>query len=147
MFLVPVSRYANQDTRQLSRLFDDTLERFLGPVTSSESVASRSPALDVVETERAYNVKLEVPGVTKDDVKVSVEGRQVTVQASTQRSDEKKDGERLVYRERATTSYARTFTLPVEVDQAEAGAKLDHGVLTLTLPKRGARSAAQIAVN
>jgi len=101
----------------------------------------------VVETERAYNVKLEVPGVTKDDVKVSVEGRQVTVQASTQRSDEKKDGERLVYRERATTSYARTFTLPVEVDQAEAGAKLDHGVLTLTLPKRGARSAAQIAVN
>ena len=147
MFLVPVSRYANQDTRQLSRLFDDTLERFLGPVTSSESVASRSPALDVVETERAYNVKLEVPGVTKDDVKVSVEGRQVTVQASTQRSDEKKDGERLVYRERATTSYARTFTLPVEVDQAEAGAKLDHGVLTLTLPKRGPRSAAQIAVN
>jgi len=147
MFLVPVSRYANQDTRQLSRLFDDTLERFLGPVTSSESVASRSPALDVVETERAYTVKLEVPGVTKDDVKVSVEGRQVTVQASTQRSDEKKDGERLVYRERATTSYARTFTLPVEVDQAEAGAKLDHGVLTLTLPKRGARSAAQIAVN
>jgi len=147
MFLVPVSRYANQDTRQLSRLFDDTLERFFGPVTSSESVASRSPALDVVETERAYTVKLEVPGVTKDDVKVSVEGRQVTVQASTQRSDEKKDGERLVYRERATTSYARTFTLPVEVDQAEAGAKLDHGVLTLTLPKRGARSAAQIAVN
>ena len=74
MFLVPVSRYANQDTRQLSRLFDDTLERFLGPVTSSESVASRSPALDVVETERAYNVKLEVPGVTKDDVKITIDG-------------------------------------------------------------------------
>ena len=150
MFLVPVSRYANQDTRQLSRLFDDTLERFFGPVTSNESVASRSPALDVAETERAYTVKLEVPGVTKEDVKVSVEGRQVTVQASTQRSEEKKDANdngRVVYRERATTSYARTFTLPVEVDQSEAGAKLEHGVLTLTLPKRGARSAAQIAVN
>ena len=148
MFLVPVSRYANQDTRQLSRLFDDTLERFFGPVnTASESVSSRSPALDVAETERAYTVKLEVPGVTKDDVKVSVEGRQVTVQASTQRVEEKKEGERLVYRERATASYARTFTLPVEVDQVEAGAKLEHGVLTLTLPKRSARSAAQIAVN
>jgi HSP20 family protein len=148
MFLVPVSRYANQDTRQLSRLFDDTLERFFGPVsTASESVASRAPALDVAETDRAYTVKLEVPGVTKDDVKVSVEGRQVTVQASTQRVEEKKEGERLVYRERAATSYARTFTLPVEVDQAEAGARLEHGVLTLTLPKRSARSAAQIAVN
>jgi HSP20 family protein len=147
MFLVPVSRYANQDARQLSRLFDDTVERFFGPVAASEGVASRSPALDVAETERAYTVKLDVPGVTKDDVKVSVEGRQVTVQANTQRVDEKKESERLVYRERAATSYARTFTLPVEVDQAEAGAKLEHGVLTLTLPKRGARTAAQIAVN
>ena len=147
MFLVPVNRYANQDTRQLSRLFDDTLDRFFGPASTAESVASRAPALDVAETDRAYTVKLEVPGVSKDDVKVSVEGRQVTVQASTQRSDEKKEGERVVYRERASSSYARTFTLPVEVDQAEAGAKLEHGVLTLTLPKRGARSAAQLTVN
>lgn len=147
MFLVPVSRYAHQDTRQLSRLFDDTFERFFGPVSTQDTVASRSPALDVSETERAYTVKLEVPGVTKEDVKVSVEGRQVSVQASTQRSEEKKDGERIVYRERATTSYARTFTLPVEVDQSEAGAKLEHGVLTLTLPKRGARSAQQITIS
>lgn len=143
MFLVPLSR----DSRQFSRLFDDTFDRFFGPLNSAEGVASRSPALDVAETERAYTVKLEMPGVTKEDVKVAVEGRQVTVQASTQRQDERKEGERVVYRERATTSYARTFTLPVEVDQAEAGARLEHGVLTLTLPKRGARSAAQIAVN
>ncbi len=68
MFLVPVSRYTNQDTRQLSRLFDDTLERFFSPVTGNEAVASRSPALDVAETERAYTVKLEVPGVSKEDV-------------------------------------------------------------------------------
>mgnify|MGYP002136163033 CR=1 FL=1 len=67
-----------------------------------QSSASRSPALDVSETERAYTVKLEIPGAAKEDVKVSVEGRQVTVQASTQRSEEKKDGERIVYRERAT---------------------------------------------
>lgn len=143
MFLVPVSR----DSRHLSRLFDDTFDRFFGPLSAPEGVASRSPALDVAETERAYTVKLDMPGVSKDDIKVAVEGRQVTVQASTQRSEEKKDGERVVYRERASTSYARTFTLPVEVDQVEAGAKLDHGVLTLTLPKRSARSAAHITVS
>ena len=143
MFLVPLSR----ESRQLSRLFDDTFERFLSPATAAESVASRSPALDVAETEQVYTVKLEMPGVTKDDIKVSVEGRQVTVQAESQRNEEKKEGERLLYRERSTTSYARTFTLPVEVDQAEAAAKLDHGVLTLTLPKRGARAAARINVN
>ena len=143
MFLVPVSR----DSRQLSRLFDDTFERFFGPAAATDGVASRSPALDVSESERAYTVKLEMPGVAKEDIKVSVEGRQVSVQASSTRSDEKKDGERVVYRERSVSSYARTFTLPVEVDQAEAGARLEHGVLTLTLPKRGARTAAQISVS
>lgn len=143
MFLVPFSR----DARQLSRLFDDSFERLFGNAVAPEAVASRSPALDVAETDRDYTVKLEMPGVTKDDIKVSVEGRQVTVQAESQRNEEKKEGERVVYRERSTTSYARTFTLPVEVDQAEAGAKLDHGVLTLTLPKRGARAAARINVS
>ena len=143
MFLVPVSR----DSRQLSRLFDDTFDRFFSTPANVESANLRSPALDVAETERAYTVKLEVPGVAKEDVKVSVEGRQVTVQAHSQRAQEKTEGERLVYRERAVSSYARTFTLPAEVDQAEAGAKLEHGILVLTLPKRSARSAAQISVN
>jgi HSP20 family protein len=143
MFIVPTTR----ESRQLSRLFDDTFERFFNPVAGNDGVALRSPALDVAETERGYSVKLEVPGVAKEDVKVSIEGRQITVQAQAQRSEERKDGERVVYRERSASSYARTFTLPQEVDQAEAGARLENGVLTLTLPKRGARSASQITVN
>jgi HSP20 family protein len=143
MFLVPMSR----ESRQLSRLFDDSFERFFNPTATGEGVASRSPALDVAETDRAYTVKLEVPGVNKEDVKVAVEGRQVTVQAQSQHSEEKKDGERVVYRERSLASYARTFTLPQEVDQAESVAKLEQGVLTLTLPKRGARGAAQLTVS
>ena len=147
MFLVPLSRESRPFSRPYSRLLDDTFERFLGPVAATEGVASRNPALDVAETDRAYTVKLEMPGVSKEDVKVAVEGRQVTVQAQSQTGEEKKDGERVIYRERTATSYARTFTLPVEVDQAEAGARLEQGVLTLTLPKRGARSAAQITVN
>jgi HSP20 family protein len=148
MFLVPV----NRETRHLSRLFDDTFDRFFGlpgtPTgTAAEASAPRSPALDVCESERGYTVKLDMPGVAKEDIKVSIEGRQVTVQAQTERSDERKDGERIVYRERAASLYARSFTLPLEVDQAEAQARLDNGVLTLTLPKRGARTAAQITVN
>jgi hypothetical protein len=72
-----------------------------------------------------------MPGVAKDEVKVSIDGRQVTVQAQARREEERKDGERVVYRERSLSSYARTFTLPMEVDQAEASAKLENGVLTL----------------
>ena len=124
MFFVPVSREF-RESRPLAHL--------LG---AFDAAASRSPALDVAETDAGYTVKLEMPGVAKDDIKVSVEGRKVSLQAQSQRSDEKKDGERVLYRERSATSYARTFTLPVEVDQAESGAKLEDGVLTLTLPDR-----------
>jgi HSP20 family protein len=143
MFLVPYTR----EPRELSRLFDDTFERFFSPATGNGRTTARSPALDVSESDRAYTVKLEMPGVTKEDVKVSVEGRQVTVQAQNEREEKKKEGDRVLYRERSMTSFSRSFTLPLEVDQVEAGAKLEHGVLTLTLPKRGSRAAAQIAVN
>ncbi len=145
MFIVPSSR----DTRQITRLFDDAFDRFFSQagVAGGDSLAARSPALDVAESDRAYTVRLEMPGVAKEDVKVSIEGRQISVQAQSQRSEERRDGERVVYRERSVSSYARTFTLPAEVDQAEAGARLENGVLTLTLPKRGARNAAQITVS
>jgi HSP20 family protein len=142
MFIVPVTR----DARPFSRLFDDTLERFFAPVTA-ETPTARNPALDVAESDRAYTVKLDMPGVVKEDVKVSVEGRQVSVQAQSEKADERREGERIVYRERSATAYARSFTLAAEVDQAEAQAKLENGVLTLTLPKRGVRSAAQVTVN
>lgn len=142
MFIVPSSR----ESRQINRLFDDAFERVFGPA-AAEGVGARSPALDVAESERAYTVQLELPGVAKEDVRVSIEGRQVSVQAQVQRQDERKNGgERIVYRERSAASFSRSFTLPAEVDQAEAGARLEHGVLTLTLPKRSARSAAQITV-
>jgi HSP20 family protein len=145
MFIVPTTR----DARHFARLFDDTLERYFAPAATAtaETPAARNPALDVAESDRAYTVKLDMPGVAKEDVKVSIEGRQVNVQAQSEKADERREGERLVYRERSATTYARSFTLAAEVDQAEAVAKLENGVLTLTLPKRGARSAAQLTVN
>lgn len=143
MFIVPFTR----ESRQLSRLFDDTFDRVFGPGNGSDTPAARTPALDVVESERNYTVKLEMPGVAKEDVKVSIEGKQVTVQAHAERSDERKEGDRVVYRERSVSSYARSFALPVELDASESGAKLENGVLTLTLPKRVQRTASQITIN
>ena len=144
MYIVPFTRDA-REARTLSRVLDRNFERFLAAAVSDDR-DTRKPALDVVESNKAYTVKLDMPGVSKEDVKVSVDGRQVSVQAKNEKTDERAEGEQLVYRERSNISYARSFTLATEVDQAEAGAKLENGVLTLTLPKRGA-SAAQLTVN
>ena len=74
-------------------------------------------------------------------------GRQVTVQAQSQCSGEKKEGERVVYRERLAASYTRTSMLLLEGDQTESMTNLDQGVLTLVLPKPGVRNAAQLTVS
>ncbi len=149
MFLVPVTRSASELSRSFDRLFDDSLfDRFFGQTegASSQSNALRSPSLDVAENESAYTVTLDLPGVAKNDVKITIDGRRVNVQAQTQRDESRKDGERVIYRERSSSSFARSFTLPEEIDQDASQAKLDNGVLSLTLAKKRATQARQLTV-
>jgi HSP20 family protein len=145
MFLVPLTRNASELSRSFDRLFDDSFDRFFAPATQGAQL--RSPALDVSESERAYTVKLDLPGVAKEDVKIAIDGRRISVEAQTRKQEEKKEGDRVVYRERSLASYARTFSVASDVDQAESAAKLEDGVLTLTLAKRGTPAAARITVN
>lgn len=142
MFLVPVARTSSDLSRSFDRLFDNTFDRVFG-----NEPALRSPALDVAETEGGYSVSIDLPGVAKDDVKITIDGRHVSVSAQTQREETKKDGERVIYRERSASSFARSFTLPEEVDQEASQAKLDSGVLSLSLAKKRAAASKQLTVN
>lgn len=147
MFLVPMNRTTAELARSFDRLFDDSFERFLAPSAQTGNGAVRTPALDVAESDRAYTVRLDLPGVAKEDVKVAIDGRRVSIEAQTRKEEEKKEGDRVVYRERSLSSFARSFSVAAEVDQAESSAKLENGVLTLTLAKRGAPASARITVN
>ena len=92
--------------------------------------------VDAAEDDKAYRVSAEIPGVRKEDVKVSVVDNEVTISAEVKRQSEKKEGERVVHSERYYGAVSRSFTLPQAVDEEGAQAKYDNGVLTLTLPKR-----------
>jgi HSP20 family protein len=142
MFLVPVTRRSSD----IARLFDGSFERVFG-ATGQPADSARSPALDVAESEHQYTVALDLPGVAKDDVKVSIDGKRISVAAQTRQSREQKDGDRIVYRERAAASFSRSFTLPEDIDQSASSAKLDNGVLTLVLTKRRAGAASQLTIN
>lgn len=145
MYFVPVTR-SSELARSFDRLFDDTFQRFFSPVPAADT-ASRSPALDVAEGERNYLVSMELPGIAKEDVKITIEGRRVSVSAKSQREESPKDGERVIYRERSSSSFARSFTLPEEIDQEASEAKLDHGVLSLTLTKKRVSASRQLPIN
>lgn len=133
-------------SRAFDAVFDDALARAFTPATAPAD-ATRAPALDLTETDTAYTVTLDVPGITRDQLKVSVEGKRVSIETNEVAATEAKDGERALYRERSTRRYARSIGLPTEVDQASSQAKLDNGVLTLTLTKKVPAGATQLSIN
>ena len=152
MFIVPVSRHAAARARHLDRLFDGALDQFFAQ-PAADSAPVRRPAIDVSESDTGYVVTLDVPGVTREDVKVSVDGRRVSIvaearatEAPAEAAENAKPSERVILRERAVASFARSFTLQSEIDQASSQAKLDNGVLTLTLTKRQPTTS-QLTVN
>ena len=97
MFIVPMTRTSDWVRNFLS---DESFDRLFAD-TSAQAAPPRSPALDVAESDQAYTVTLDLPGVAKDDVKVSIEGRRVQVEAQAGKIAERKEGDRVLVRERA----------------------------------------------
>lgn len=92
--------------------------------------------LDLTEDDKNFFVKAEIPGVKKEDIKVSVDGHQVCLSAEVKKEKEEKEGAKVIRSERYYGSVSRSFTLGENVDQAAALAKYEDGVLQLTLPKK-----------
>jgi HSP20 family protein len=103
--------------------------------------------MDVSEDPRAYRVKAEIPGVKKEDIRVSIDGNQVSVGVEVRSSKEDRKGETILRSERYLGSRYRTFSLPQEVDEARAEARYEGGVLELVLPKKEGGGAKQLTVS
>ena len=91
--------------------------------------------LDVKDSDSRYIVHADVPGVNKEDIEVSIEGNRVTVKAEI-KQEEKRNDESWLRTERYHGVTSRTLSLPSEIEQKEAKAHYDKGLLTLTLPKK-----------
>lgn len=103
--------------------------------------------VDVSETDQAYTVKAEIPGVKKEDIKVDVSGNQVSISAETRQEKEEKEGSKVIRSERYYGQQYRSFTLAQEVDDAKADATYSDGVLVLSLPKKAGASHKKLTVH
>jgi HSP20 family protein len=110
--------------------------------------AERAPQikLDVHENDASYTVKAEVPGVSKDDIDVRIEGNRVTLSAEVKKETEEKKEGRVLRSERRYGYASRSFTLGCEVDEAKAEARYKDGILELTLPKRAKTSSKRLPI-
>jgi HSP20 family protein len=103
------------------------------------------PQADVYETTEAIRVVLDLPGHTGDNIAIQYENELLSIQAERKRTDQ--SGQTLLVGERGFGIVRRTFALKVPVDADRIAADYDHGVLTVTLPKRPEARPRKIGVN
>lgn len=134
-------------------LFDDFFKEFASPgyfIQPLHGDALPSPSqirIDVKETDQGYNLEAELPGVSKDNIQISIEGNQVSLSAKVQQLDEQKDGERVLRSERYYGSVSRSIQLPAEIDTSQAKARYEDGVLKMTLPKKQSSSSQRLTID
>lgn len=102
--------------------------------------------VDIKETRDAYSVQAEMPGVAKEDIHVTVDGNVVSVRAEIKQEDVQQRDEKVLRNERYYGAVSRSFQLPVDVDETAAKAKVENGVLSLTLPKKRGGSSQRLMV-
>ncbi|MTV36341.1 Hsp20/alpha crystallin family protein [Duganella radicis] len=102
--------------------------------------------IDVTEGDTTYSVKAEIPGVKKEDIKVDVQGNEVSISAELKHESEEKLGKQL-RSECFRGAQRRSFTLAHDIDDANVVARYADGVLSLTLPKKAGKAGRQIAIN
>ncbi|MCS0656895.1 Hsp20/alpha crystallin family protein [Massilia terrae] len=128
--------------RALDDWFHEMTPRSLRDLTAEPMIG-----LDIAESEQAYTVRAEIPGVKKEDIKVEVQGNRVTIAAESRRESEQKEGERIVRSELFYGEQHRSFTLDQDIDESKASAKYVDGVLELNLPKKAGGSASKLQIS
>ena len=102
---------------------------------STDEATVLRPRVDVLETDTSYVLEVDLPGVAKDDLKIEVESNVLSIEAA--RKNERSEDLHEIHVERAWNArFLRRFTLGKEVESDTIEAKLENGVLRLTVPKR-----------
>jgi HSP20 family protein len=126
---------------EVNRLFD-----FSWPSRDSGLFSGWSPALDVFDDKDNLVVKVELPGLKKDEIGLSLHDGVLTVSGERKKEHEKKEGESF-RSERYFGKFQRSVTLPTAVDSTKVNASYKDGILTVELPKSEEAKPKQIAVN
>ncbi len=138
----PISRMLSADP---FRNIDDFFSTMRMPSLMGAADLSPHIRMDVTESDQAYKVVADLPGIKKDDIKVNIDGNQVSIAAQTASRSDQQSATSLCS-ERSWGQYYRSFTLPQVVDDTQAQAQFHDGVLELTLPKKTGGSARPLAI-
>lgn len=136
-------RGVNTLRREIDRLFDEVGR----DLTGSDGESARwAPRADIAETDEAYLIRVDVPGISKDDLEIELKEDTLTV--SGERRQEREERGKSYHRvERSRGRFYRAFKLPQASPTDDVEARLKNGVLTLAVPKREEARARRIEIS
>ena len=142
MYRTSVAAPAFSLRREIDRLFDDA---FGG--TPTRTGALWAPPVDVRESQNELALSVEVPGVSPDQIEVTIDNGVLTVKG--EKREERKEGDEGQYHlvERSYGTFMRSFQLPKNLDESKIEAKHEHGILTIRIPKAALPQPKKIAIN
>lgn len=125
----PVANFENMQ-REIDRVFYS----FRSDTQDVEALKTLMPMVDIIERENEFSIKVELPGVDKKDVKITVQNNVLTIKGEKRQENEIK-GENYQHLERSYGVFQRSFTLPTSVHSEKIDASYNNGVLSVTIPK------------
>jgi len=126
--------------REMNRLFDDVLRGGGVPTggqggqSGGQGGALLAPQIDVTETDEELRLQAELPGVSENDIEVSLNDDALTIRAE-KKQQRKEEREGVHFSERAFGTFQRSLRLPYQVNPEQVQARFENGVLTVSLPK------------
>ncbi len=128
-------------------LFNDFFNQFLSE-TDGELPQMMSVSMDVAETDQAFEIQVDLPGIDLDDIDIQIDNNTLTIRGQRNEQTEEKDEEKQYHRvERYSGSFARSVVLPNSVNEDETAAEFKDGVLKIVVPKSDEAKPRKIAIN
>ncbi|MGB9620903.1 MAG: Hsp20/alpha crystallin family protein [Brevinematia bacterium] len=132
------------EIERIRRDFDRLFDEFFSPIENKEYILA--PVLDLYETDKDVVIQVELPGIKKDDIEITVKDNFVHLKA--EKKEEKEEKKENVHRiERFYGKIERLIPLPVEVKSEEAKAEYKDGVLEVRIPKEKVSKETKIKIS
>lgn len=132
---------------RFGRLFEESFNEMLRPFGETEEVAGRNwmPPVDIRETDESVTLLLDLPGLKKEDVNVTLENNVLMV-SGERRFEAKEKNDNYHRLERAYGTFSRSFTLSQTIQSDKVDANFEDGVLVITLPKQESSKPRRISI-
>jgi HSP20 family protein len=127
--------------------FDDAFRGFLRPWLEREDALAPRIKIDLSETDGAYRVKADFPGVRKEDIDIQIDNNRLTLSATVKKETQDEVRGRVIRSERQVGHASRSLWLDKAVDESKATARFENGVLELTLPQKTVDGTRKIAID